>query len=588
MFIDNLDFYYGAGNDIIELENITKGWYYMLLKDYKVIRPKDTKIQLDKKSGIRYVYHVLETKYDVQRKYNVDTRKVVGRMIDDEYMIPNDVFEKYYPDVISKDIAPKDFSDTLSIGAVSLIKYLLENSQIDELLSDIFDDKYKLIEDLLSYMIIEESCAYEYFEYFERKVCTNTRSIYSDSSVSRLLKDEISNSDINTFLDAWNSLNSNLDDVYVNIDSTNFSTRNDYGGLSEYGYAKDDKDLTQVNLTYVSSKENNRPLFYDLYPGSINDSNEVNHILNIISKYNYSNIGFIFDRAYYSKSLVKKLKKDKYFFIMMLKDNYDFVDEIIKKHRMTLTNQNTCYLSEYGVSYVTSKVNLANKNEKPLTVYVHVYYDGKRAQSKKEEFLTKIDILEKQLAKLFDENKTLTSKDLTSYEKYFKLRYNSSNYLISYKKDDRAILDEINSYGYFALMSEKDMSSKKVLETYSQRDSIEKLFRVLKSSLDFDHMGVYSKHSLESKVFLTFIASIIRNEIYIASRKLSLQDRKNLTIPVILKELSNIEASLNTTNNYYSRRYALTAKQKKILSLFSINEQYIDNTIKEFNDSLTK
>ena len=86
----------------------------MLLKDYKVIRPKDTKIQLDKKSGIRYVYHVLESRYDSKRKYNVDIRKVVGRMIDDEYMIPNDIFEKYYPDVISKDIAPKDFSDTLS------------------------------------------------------------------------------------------------------------------------------------------------------------------------------------------------------------------------------------------------------------------------------------------------------------------------------------------------------------------------------------------------------------------------------------------------------------------------------------------
>lgn len=562
MFTDDLDFSYGLARDINELENITKGWCYMLLKDYKVIRPKDTKIQLDKKSDIRYVYHVLESRHNPKKKYNVDTRKVVGRMIDDEYMIPNDIFEKYYPDIISKDIAPKDFSDTISIGAAALIKHLLDNSEINELLSDIFDDKYELIEDLIAYMIIEESCTYEYFEYFERKTFTNTRAIYSDSSVSRLLKEEISNSDINTFLDAWNKLNSNLDDVYVNFDSTNFSTRNDYGGLSEYGYAKDDKDLTQVNLTYVSSKDTNRPLFYDLYPGSINDSNEVNHILEVIKKYNYSNIGFIFDRAYYSKSLIKKLKKDKYFFIMMLKDNYDFVDEIINKHRITLTNQNTCYLSEYGVSYVTNKVNLASKNEKALCVYVHVYYDGKRAQSKKEEFLTKIDTLEKQLSKLFEENKTLTSKDLTAYEKYFKLRYNSSNYLISYKKDDKAILDEINSYGYFALLSEKDISAQKVLETYSQRDSIEKLFRVLKSSLDFDHMGMYSKHSLESKVFLTFIASIIRNEIYIATRKLSLQDRKNLTIPVILKELNNIEASLNTTNNYYSRRYALTAKKR--------------------------
>ena len=48
MIIENLDFYYGLISSIIELENITKGWYYMLLKDYKVIRPKDTKIQLDK------------------------------------------------------------------------------------------------------------------------------------------------------------------------------------------------------------------------------------------------------------------------------------------------------------------------------------------------------------------------------------------------------------------------------------------------------------------------------------------------------------------------------------------------------------
>lgn len=49
MFIDDLDFSYGLARDINELENITKGWCYMLLKDYKVIRPKDTKIQLDKK-----------------------------------------------------------------------------------------------------------------------------------------------------------------------------------------------------------------------------------------------------------------------------------------------------------------------------------------------------------------------------------------------------------------------------------------------------------------------------------------------------------------------------------------------------------
>lgn len=63
---------------------------------------------------------------------------------------------------------------------------------------------------------------------------------------------------------------------------------------------------------------------------------------------------------------------------------------------------------------------------------------------------------------------------------------------------------------------------------------------------------------------------------------LKLQERKNLTVPVIIKQLETIEASINANNNY-SRRYGFTKTQNKILGLYDIKEDYIDNSINDFN-----
>ena len=154
-------------------------------------------------------------------------------------------------------------------------------------------------------------------------------------------------------------------------------------------------------------------------------------------------------------------------------------------------------------------------------------------------------------------------------------------------KDEKRIQDLLDSYGYFALISAKKLTANEALKIYRDRDSIEKVFRALKSSLSFDHLGVMSKHSLESKVFLTFLASIVRNEIAYKRYSLKLEERKNLTVPVIIKQLESIEACIDN-NNIYSRRYAFTSKQKKILDLFGIKEKDIDSLINDFNKSYNK
>lgn len=100
--------------------------------------------------------------------------------------------------------------------------------------------------------------------------------------------------------------------------------------------------------------------------------------------------------------------------------------------------------------------------------------------------------------------------------------------------------------------------------------------------MDFDHAGVHSRKSLEAKVFITFVASIVRNEIFRVTRKLDSKLRKTCIVPVTVKELETIKASVNTDRTC-CRRYVLTAKQKKLLNLFGLSETDIDKSISKFN-----
>ena len=84
------------------------------------------------------------------------------------------------------------------------------------------------------------------------------------------------------------------------------------------------------------------------------------------------------------------------------------------------------------------------------------------------------------------------------------------------------------------------MKASEAISTYRDRDIIEKLFKVLKSELDLDRFLVHSRNAVESKVFMAFLANIIRNEIYMKTKDLRIKDKKAYTISSIINELYKI------------------------------------------------
>lgn len=73
-------------------------------------------------------------------------------------------------------------------------------------------------------------------------------------------------------------------------------------------------------------------------------------------------------------------------------------------------------------------------------------------------------------------------------------------------------------------------------------------------------------------MFVSFITLIIRNEIYKSLKPLYLKNRKEYTIPKVLREYERLGLIKLSDHKYYVR-YKLINKQKIVLKQLNINEK---------------
>ena len=282
------------------------------------------------------------------------------------------------------------------------------------------------------------------------------------------------------------------------------------------------------------------------------------------------------DRGYISEKNIKALRAKGYEYILMMKQNQNICQEIIEEYGAAVQSLEGYYIGEHGVYGTTVKKELYGQEAN-----IHVYYDDIRASEEKVALMSRYETWEKEIEKKV-EKKLATEGEMKKYRKVFKLKYDQNGYLVAYQRNSRYIKEEIRNLGFFFIITSEEMSTSKALDIYRGRDNIEKMFRSLKSGIDFNKARVHTTESLKSKVFVTFIAMIIRNELFQKAEVLRKKNRKAYTVPGMISELENIECTRNSVGKY-RRKYALTAKQKMILKQFDMDEKYIDRSIGEFS-----
>ena len=124
------------------------------------------------------------------------------------------------------------------------------------------------------------------------------------------------------------------------------------------------------------------------------------------------------------------------------------------------------------------------------------------------------------------------------------------------------------------------MTASRALVQYKGRDISEKLFRSDKTFIGSRSERVQSSQSMSSKIFIEFVALIVRNRIYnlLKEQMLRMESKqKYMTVPAALRELEKIEM-IRRNGNKYKLDHAVTKTQKIILSSFGLDESNVSDS----------
>ena len=103
-------------------------------------------------------------------------------------------------------------------------------------------------------------------------------------------------------------------------------------------------------------------------------------------------------------------------------------------------------------------------------------------------------------------------------------------------------------------------------------------------------MRVCSDESTSAKLFVEFVALIIRNKIYTSLKSAVLKNERKanyMTVPAALRELEKIEM-IRGGDGVYRLDHAVTATQKEILRAFGLDEEFVKAQAGELSETLRK
>lgn len=545
------------------------------------------KITTKAKGGTVYVNYEIGREYYPDRKYTIPKRVTIGKLskADRTMMVPNQSFLTYFPETeLPEEKFNSNRSSCLRIGAYIIVQKVFDEYKLPELLGRQFEEKdLGLFLDLTAYTITCENNAGQYYPMyaFGHPLFTEGMRVYSDTKVSDFLCGMTGEESIG-FLNDWNASCDHREKIYISYDSTNKNSEAGDIEMVEFGEAKVDVGAPIFNYSIAYDTKNAKPLFYETYPGSIADISQLEYMLGKAKGYGYKNIGFILDRGYFSKGNIRKMDEYGYGFVIMVKGMAKLVSRLVLENKGRFEEERKYSIRKHHVYGITVKEKLYLDDEKDR--YFHIYHSTGKEHGEKEELEETLEHLGKVLKDQYG-----TDYQLSDTEKeYFDTFYDRNGILTLVKEKDDVIKRALRLCGYFCIVTSDKMTAAEALDLYYSRDASEKLFRGDKSYLGNRSERTHYNESTDAKIFIEFVALIVRNRIYT-----KLKDELNridenpnyMTVPAALRELEKIEM-IRGHDRIYRLDHALTKTQKTILNAFEMDAAYVKRRAERISEQL--
>jgi transposase len=195
------------------------------------------------------------------------------------------------------------------------------------------------------------------------------------------------------------------------------------------------------------------------------------------------------------------------------------------------------------------------------------------------------------MAKLIASHEMKSVRFPKAFHDYFDLVYDTKGEIFLFGKEKADVVErELSLCGYFVIVTSAKMSAAVALDLYKSRDQSEKLFRGDKSYLGNKSTRVYSDESVSGKIFVEFIALIIRNRIYclLKDEMLEYVAKPNyMSVPAAIRELEKIEM-IRQMDGIYRLDHAVTKRQKNILKAFGLEANHVREKAVDLGKTLAR
>ena len=357
------------------------------------------------------------------------------------------------------------------------------------------------------------------------------------------------------------------------LDSTSISTYSESIAEAQYGHAKRDPDLKQVNFTVVCDQRTGDIVFAHLYDGAVNDSSSLLDVLMLMqeARFDLSRNILVTDRGYSTLMNVQKMLNLELSFLQGVRITEDAIELAFDKHMEALKN-GAFYDGDLGVcayTYAEDWQQNCSCGRLNAKVKVHLYrmdkvFDEQRALiwKKASEIISLLKSARRVPSDLWD-----------AYRRFIKERVDEQGRKL-WALDTTKMDQTAERASHFVLRSNCINDPFEALRIYRARGLVEQDFNQLKNWVDGDRLRVGAR-SLQGKVFVTALATGLRMIMMSTAKRVESSNSQlkipNNSIDSLIKNLELVRADKRKNANAWVRN-TISAKRRRLFELLELRE----------------
>ena len=287
--------------------------------------------------------------------------------------------------------------------------------------------------------------------------------------------------------------------------------------MQEFGWSHhSEPGKRQINLSSLVDKKRGIPFFYDIYPGSINDistERESSELKSFIHGAE-TDILEISDCGYMSKDNLRNRMAKKIHFIVESKFDTEF-KRLWNENKAELLSDRTNRFEHHSKFYVSKSCKYCIDKKDKIYINGHMYL----CHTERE---MELDDLELKVKACADKFRQINFKSKDSAQKWLNEKtFNLGKYLIleevkidnktkfDVKVNRKEILATNEHDGVYLYLSDLEYTGEEMFKLVHGKDPIEKLWRTIKTDLDFKTIKTKLDSTTSGQIFIAWGAGVL-------------------------------------------------------------------------------